>query len=296
MAAERDNAGSDKTGSSSVTPPHRNTIGLEGGGQQVELVEHGEGSPVFYLHGLLGCDDNPLLAELAKRRRIVAPLIPGYGSSTGDENLGDMHDLVIYYLEILDRLGLRGLPIVGHSLGGMFAAELAAAAPERFSHVVLLAPFGLWDDSEPTFDFFAASPREQARAFYSDADSEGALALAKAPVEAATEVDPDTVEGRVVIEHLVERAKTMMSAARFLWPIPNRGLSRRLFRLTMPTLVVWGADDGVIPPSYASRFAEATGDRQPVVIPSASHMLPEEKPHEVAREILTFIDPRQVRG
>ena len=292
MAAERDNAGSDKTGSSSLTPPRRYRIRLEGSGQQVELVERGEGSPVFLLHGLLGCEGDPLVAELAKRRQVVAPLIPGYGASTGGEELADMHDLVIYYLEILDRLGLRGLPLVGHSLGGMFAAELAAAAPERFSHLVLLAPFGLWDDSEPTFDFFAASPQEQARAFYSDANSEGALALAKAPVEAATEVDPDTVEGRALIDNLVERAKTMMSAARFLWPIPNRGLSRRLYRLTMPTLVVWGADDGVIPASYAPRFAEAIRDCKTVVVPGVSHMLPEEKPHDVAREILTFVDQR----
>ena len=295
MAAERHNAGSDKTGSSSLTLPRRHGVSLEGSGQQVELVQRGQGSPVFYLHGLLGCERDPLVAELAKRHHVVAPLIPGYGSSTGGEELADMHDLVIYYLEILDRLDLRGLPLVGHSLGGMFAAELAAAAPERFSHLVLLAPFGLWDDSEPTFDFFAASPQEQARAFYSDVNSEGALALAKAPVEAATEVDPDTIEGRAVIEHLVERAKTMMSAARFLWPIPNRGLNRRLFRLTMPTLVIWGANDGVIPASYASRFAEAIRDCKMVVVPGVSHMLPEEKPHDVARGILTFIDPRQTR-
>ena len=290
MAAECHKAGSNKIGSSGVTPPRRDRIRLEGGGQQVELVEYGEGSPVFYLHGLLRRDDDPLLGELAKRRRIIAPLIPGYGSSTGGENLTDMHDAVIYYLEIVDRLSLRGLPLIGHSLGGMLAAELAAAAPERFSHVVLLAPFGLWDNSAPTFDFFAAPPKELARAFYSNVDSEGALALAKAPQEAATEVDPDTVEGRAVIEYLVERAKTMMSAARFLWPIPNRGLGRRLFRLTMPTLVVWGADDGVIPPSYARKFAEAIGDCKTAVIPGASHMLNEEKPDETAREISTFLD------
>ena len=292
MASARHNAEIDKPGGSSLKSPCRRRVSLDGGGQQVELVQCGEGVPVFYLHGLLGCEDDPLLTELAKRCRVIAPLIPGYGSSTGGEELADMHDLVIYYLDILDRLGLRGLPLVGHSLGGMFAAELAAAAPERFSHVVLLAPFGLWDDSEPTFDFFAASPQEQARAFYSDTHSEGALALAKVPVEAATEVDPDTVEGREVIDHLVERAKTMMSAARFLWPIPNRGLSRRLYRLTMPTLVVWGADDGVIPPSYASTFAREIRACNTVVIPKASHMLTEEKPDDVAREILTFIDQR----
>lgn len=290
MAAECHKAGSDKHGSHSVTPDRRYRISLDGGGQQVELVDYGEGSPVLYLHGLLRRDDDPLLSELAKRHRIVAPLIPGYGASTGGENLADMHDAVIYYLEILDRLSLRDLPLIGHSLGGMFAAELAAASPERFSHVVLLAPFGLWDDSAPTFDFFAALPEELARAFYSNVDSEEARALAKAPQEAATEVDPDTVEGRAVIEYLVERAKTMTSAARFLWPIPNRGLSRRLFRLTMPTLVVWGADDGVMPPSYARRFAEAIGDCKTAVIPGASHMLNEEKPDQIASAISTFID------
>ena len=295
MAAECHQTGSNRSGRTGVTPLRRDTISLDGGGQQVELVEYGEGSPVFYLHGLLRRDDDPLLGELAMQHRIVAPLLPGYGASTGGENLADMHDAVIYYLEILDRLSLRGLPLIGHSLGGMLAAELAAASPERFSHVILLAPFGLWDDDAQTFDFFAASPEELTRAFYSDVDSEGALALAKAPQEAATEIDPDTVEGRAVIEYLVERAKTMMSAARFLWPIPNRGLSRRLFRLTMPTLVVWGSDDGVVPPSYARRFAEAIGDCKTAIIPGASHMLNEEKPHDLAAEILTFVKAHQAR-
>ena len=264
-------------------------ITLNGGAFDVEILEHGEGDPLLYLHGVIRIDDDPLVAELARRRRVVAPLLPGFGGSTGAENLTDVHDLAIYYAGLIDQLHLSRMPLVGHSLGGMFAAELAAVAPDRISHLVLIAPFGLWDDSAPTFDFFAASPPDMARAFYSDPNSPGALAIARAPQEVATEVNPDTPEGQAIIEQLVERVKTMSSAVRFLWPIPDRGLARRLYRLKMPTLVIWGEDDGVISPTYADLFSQNIADARTVLIPGAAHMLNHEKPDAAAAHIEKFI-------
>ncbi len=264
-------------------------ITLNDGAFDVEILERGEGAPLLYLHGVIRIDDDPLVAELARRHRVVAPLLPGFGGSTGAEHLTDIHDLVIYYAELIDRLSLDRIPLVGHSLGGMFAAELAAVAPGRISHLVLMAPFGLWDDSAPTFDFFAASPRDMAKAFYSDPNSTGAMAIARAPQEVATEVDPATSEGKAIIEHLVERVKTMSSAVRYLWPIPDRGLARRLYRLTMPTLVIWGKDDGVIAPTYAELFSQSIADAETVLFPGAAHMLNHEKSDAVAAHIEKFI-------
>lgn len=289
MASERDLQGQTSRARRNRRMSETRLISLNGGAFDVEILERGEGDPLLYLHGVIRIDDDLLMAALARHHRVVAPLLPGFGESTGAEHLNDIHDLAIYYAELIDRLGLDRIRLVGHSLGGMFAAELAAVAPGRISHLVLMAPFGLWDDSAPTFDFFAASPQDMAKAFYSDPNSTGAMAIARAPQEVATEVDPDTSEGQAIIEHLVERVKTMSSAVRYLWPIPDRGLARRPYRLTMPTLVIWGEDDGVIAPTYADLFSQSIADARTVLIPDAAHMLNHEQPDTVVAHIEKFI-------
>ncbi len=289
MAAERDRPGDIAGDGSGGVKGETREISLKDGAYAVQILESGEGDPVLYLHGVIRVEPDPLVGDLARRHRVVAPLLPGYGGSTGVEKLTDIHDLAIYYVDLIDALGLDRMVLVGHSLGGMFAAELAAVAPQRFSHVVLLAPYGLWDDAMPTFDFFPASAREMAEAFYSDSKKPGAMAIAQTPQEAATEVDPDTAEGQAVIGQLVERAKTMSSAVRYLWPIPDRGLSRRLYRLRMPTLIVWGEDDGVIDPGYARRFSELIPGAETVTVAGAAHMLNDEKPKDVGAQIERFI-------
>ena len=125
------------------------SISVRDGRFRVDVLEGGSGPKLLYLHGIGGLDQNPFLEILAKRHSVVAPRTPGFGESTGTEALDDIHDLVFFYLDFLDELGLSNLPIVGHSLGGMFAAELAAAQPERFTHVALVSPFGLWADDDP---------------------------------------------------------------------------------------------------------------------------------------------------
>ena len=289
MAAERnrprDIAGDRGRGVSRAT----RTVSLSGGACAVQILESGQGDPVLYLHGAIRIEPDPLMGELARRRRVVAPLLPGYGDSTGGEQLTDIHDLAIYYLELIDDLGLDRMVLVGHSLGGMFAAELAAVAPQRFSHLVLLAPFGLWNDAMPTLDFFPALPQDTAEAFYSDSKAPGAMAIVRTPQEVATEVDPETAEGQAVIGQLVERAKTMSAAVRYLWPIPDRGLSRRLYRLRMPTLIVWGEDDAVIDPRYAQMFSELIPGAERATVAGAAHMLNDERPKDVGALIERFI-------
>ena len=264
-------------------------IAVDNGSVNVELLTAGEGQPILYLHGVLHIQDDPLLVSLSKTNRLVAPMLPGYGNSTGGGQVTDIHDLALYYAQLVAELELDRFVLVGHSLGGMFAAELAAVIPERVSHLVLMAPFGLWDDAYPTLAFFAALPGDMAAAFYFDQMVSGAKAIAAAPQEIAMEVDPDTPAGQTVIDILVEQAKTMSSAVRYLWPIPDRGLRKRLYRLTMPTLLLWGEDDGVVDPQYAELFANSIATAETGLIPKAGHMLNDEKPKEVADQIETFI-------
>jgi pimeloyl-ACP methyl ester carboxylesterase len=158
-------------------------VALHDGMFQTSLLEAGAGPPLLYLHGTWATDGGPFLERLADSGRVIAPRLPGFGDSTGSEHLLDLPDLIYYQLDLLDALELRGLPLIGHSLGGMVAAELAAVQPERFSHLVLLAPLGLWNAEYPVPDFFAFSPPDLAAALYADPESPVAQQAARVPLE-----------------------------------------------------------------------------------------------------------------
>ena len=264
------------------------SLAIRGGQFDVDVLEGGDGPPLLYLHGIAGLRWDPFLERLSASHRVIAPLTPGFGGSTGSETLSDIHDLVYFYLDLLDALDLRDLPIAGHSLGGMIAAELAAVQPERFTGIVLIAPLGLWDPEHPVLDFFSVAPAELAQAMYFDQESEAAKALASTPQAKLPEVDPDTEEGRAVIDFYVERAKSMSTAAKYLWPIPNKGLSKRLHRLTQPTLLIWGAHDGICPPAYADDFMNVLPAATLDLVPDAAHMVPAEQPDAVAKLVEGF--------
>jgi len=265
------------------------SVSVRNGECQVDVLEGGSGDPLLFLHGVSGLEWTPFLQKLSANHTVIAPRTPGFGESTGTESLHDIHDLVYFYLDLLDELGLDKLPLVGHSLGGMFAAELAAIQPNRFTSVALASPFGLWDDANPIGDLFAISLGELAAAMYADASSPEAVAIATAPQARMTEVDPDTEEGQATIYYLVERAKSMSTAAKYLWPIPNRGLSKRLHRVTQPSIVIWGESDGIIPPVYAEQFGAKMSSSSVNKIPNAAHMVIEEQPDQVVDIIEALI-------
>jgi pimeloyl-ACP methyl ester carboxylesterase len=257
------------------------TVALRGGRFEVDLLEAGDGAPLLYLHGTFGRREDDLIARLARTRRVLAPAHPGYGRTTGAEHLSDLHDLIYYYLDLLDHLALRDLALVGHGLGGMFAAELAAVQPERFARLVLLAPLGLWDGARPVLDFFSAEPERLAAALYHDPTSPAARATAAVPAD----------DSRYV-EYMLDRARAMATAASYLWPIPNRGLSKRLHRVATPTLLLWGESDGLCPPTYGRDFQAAIPGSELVVLPGAGHMLTIEQPEPVAAQIERFLAAR----
>jgi pimeloyl-ACP methyl ester carboxylesterase len=230
------------------------------------------------LHGEWGRQWDDFLGALAAERRVIAPCHPGFGETTGTDQLLDLPDLIYYYLDFLDALDLRGLPLVGHGLGGMLAAELAAVQPERFSRLVLIGPLGLWNPAYPVLDFFAAAPDELAAATYHDPESPVARAAAAVPAE-----------GEPYVNYMLERAKSLATAAKYLWPIPNRGLNKRLHRIRIPTLLVWGESDGICPPRYAADFQAAIPHAERAIVAKAGHLPQTERPGELAEIVSKFI-------
>lgn len=260
------------------------------GAFEIDVLEGGSGDPLLYLHGIGGLEWGDCLERLSAQHRVIAPRHPGFGDSTGSEQLADVPDLIYYYLDFLDTMDLHGLSVVGHSLGGMIAAELAAVQPQRFSHVVLISAFGLWNGEHPGIDIFGSTPGELASSLFHDADSDAARAIAGRPPRAASDGAEDTAASEEVIEFMLERAKAMSTAAKYLWPIPNKGLNKRLHRVSQPSLLLWGASDGVTPPALGEDFQRQLPDARLELVPEAAHMLPTEQPERVAELVNDFLD------
>src|ERR1700760_3121732 len=127
----------------------------------VRYFEGGAGEPLVFLHGAGGLTkDDPFLAALAQRYHVYAPFLPGYGDSEECGEIRDMLDFTLHTFDVVEALGLRDPILVGHSMGGMIAAEMAALAPHDVSRLGLICPAGLWLDDHPIVDLFSLLPFE----------------------------------------------------------------------------------------------------------------------------------------
>jgi pimeloyl-ACP methyl ester carboxylesterase len=252
-------------------------VRLPAGGSQT-VFRGGEGPPLVFLHGGGGLvPDDPLLAGLARSRTVVAPVAPGFADLSDLDEIADVHDLALHYDDLLEALGLASAPVIGHSFGGMTAAELAAHVPRRVSALVLIAPVGLWNDDYPVADLFAALPTELPGLLFADTSHPAAQAML-----AGAGGEPD-------VEALVPVVRGLTTLAKFMWPIPDRGLSRRLRRIAAPTLVVFGEEDALVPARYADDFVAGIPDATKVVVPGAGHMVAVERPDDVLASIDEFL-------
>jgi len=133
------------------------------------VFEAGDGPPLVFLHGAGGlAEESPFLAALARRWHVFAPLLPGYGDSEGGDTLPDMLAITLHSFDVIEALGLTRPYLVGHSMGGMIAAEMAAVAPNDVERLGLIAPAGLWLDDHPIPDLFATLPHELPELLFHD--------------------------------------------------------------------------------------------------------------------------------
>jgi pimeloyl-ACP methyl ester carboxylesterase len=242
----------------------------------VRYLEGGSGPDLVYLHGAGGITaDDPLLNLLAKSHHVHAPLVPGYGDSEEAPEIRDMLDFTLHTWDVVAALGLKDPILVGHSMGGMIAAEMAAVQPNDVSRLALVAPAGLWDDDHPIADLFSLMPYEMPQMLFHDAEAGAAMLTAGRNVE-----DPNFLQ-----TYLVANARQLGMAGRILFPIPERGLAARLYRIKARTVVVWGDSDRLVPPFYAHGFKKGIAGAELVSIPEAGHMVVLEKPEQVAEAI-----------
>jgi pimeloyl-ACP methyl ester carboxylesterase len=263
--------------------PRRLSLWQGGVQTDVEIFSVGAGPALVYLHGPWGVSgDRSFLEVLAESAgcTVYAPRHPG--TSAGDpeaiHRIDSLHDLVVYYAEVFDALGLASAPLVGHSFGGMVACEIAATLPGRVSRLVLIDPVGLWRDDQPVKNWMIFSDQERRTALFGDPEGEAARRFFEVPADA---------DARVAA--LAGFIWSQACTGKFVWPIPDKGLARRIHRVTAPTLVIWGTRDGVISPSYADEFAGRIRGARVERIEGAGHLPHLEQPEAVARLMADFV-------
>jgi pimeloyl-ACP methyl ester carboxylesterase len=248
-------------------------------GVDLEVLTGGAGSDTFLVwHGELGIDESSaLLAALAEHGRVVAPLLPGYGRSPASPSTRTMLDVTLLALDVLDAIAGDGeAPIVvGHSMGGMIAAEMAAIAANDVRRLALVAPLGLWLDAHPIPDIFAMTPRDLVDVSYIDGAGEHAAL--------------DDPEHLAAV--LVRNLRQLTMAGKVLFPIPDRGLADRIGRIKARTVVVWGSDDRYLHPAYADAFVAGVPHAAMLSIDGGGHLVTEERATEVAAAIVEHLAP-----
>jgi len=242
----------------------------------------GDGPPLVFFHPLPGLEWQPFLDRLAERHTVYAPEHPG--TSPGDpQAIREVHtfwELLLVYEEALRALGLDRPPVVGMSYGGMVAADLAASFPDALSRLVLLSPIGLWRDDAPIrlVEMVTGPPEELPSYLFKHPDSEAAQAIMALPD------DPDQIP-----KAIAQTAWNIGCTTKFAWPIADHGLSRRLHRISVPTLVLWGRDDALVPVAYGEEFAGRISGSRLEVLEDCGHVMQSDQPEQMWGLVSEFL-------
>ena len=267
-------------------PVRRRTLRV--GEVDLELLEAGEGHPLIYLHGFLepaGCWAEHL-ALFARDHRVFAPAHPGFAGSCRPEWMESVDDLAYLYLDLIARLDLREVRLVGHSLGGWIAAELAVRCSRELSRLVLVDAVGLRTLPTP------AGPAGGSIADWLVLDPAAVRELAWHDEEAMP--CPLELPGDVGLseEALVRVFQDREAASLYGWKpfFHSPRLAHWLHRVRVPTLVVWGEHDGIVPRSVGQAYADAIPDARLEIVPAAGHLPHLERPRAFVDLVAAFLE------
>ena len=266
----------------SAAAVHDETAEIWDGRLRLHVKVAGDGPPLMFFHPLSGLAWNPLLDQLAQRHTVYAPEHPG--TSPGDpkaiEQVQTFTELLLIYEELTRELGLERPAAIGQSFGGMVAADLAATFPRLFSRLVLMAPAGLWRDDAPIplMQMVAGPPEDLPNYLFAHPGSEAAQAALALPG------DPELIP-----KAIAQGAWNIGCTTKFAWPIADHGLGRRLHRIQVPTLIVWGRQDALIPVAYAAEFGSRIAGSQVEVIDDCGHVVQADQPEHTWTALSKFL-------
>lgn len=250
------------------------TIAIDG--VDLEVFEGGAGRPLLFLHSGQGFDPaHPFVNGLTDSYRVVAPSHPGFGKSGLPDWMDDVDDIAYLYLDLIDQLGLDTVDMIGCSIGGWIAAEIATKSPERIARLTLVGPVGVKTGPANKLDVpdIFAKPLEEVNALlFHDPDK--------------FRMDPSALTD----EQLAIAMRNRESLALFSWEpyMHNPKLKRRLHRAKMPAQLIRGESDGVVSQAYLDRYAALLPDARIVTIPEAGHAPQIEQPDRFNDAIRAF--------
>jgi pimeloyl-ACP methyl ester carboxylesterase len=246
-------------------------------GVDLQVARKGSGPQLLILHGGGGPVSNlPFADELAKRFEIIEPVHPGFAGTPIPEHFDNLQDLIFLYLDLIDALPLERATVMGFSMGGWTAAELAVMTTARMSRLILVDAVGIKPggrEDRDIADVFASPAPDLARRMWHD--------LGKAP-------DP----AKMTDGEMQMLASNRIALAMYTWDpyMHNPKLKHRLHRIGVPTLLLWGASDGIVTPQYGEAYRALVPGAKLTVIPEAGHAPHIEQPAAFVRHVMAFTE------
>jgi pimeloyl-ACP methyl ester carboxylesterase len=256
---------------------HHDGDRLTVGGIELEVLRRGKGPPLVFLHGMQTVPPGARFLDLlGGHAAILAPSCPGFGTSPRPDGFETVYDLVHLGLELLEALPGEKVTLVGSSFGGWLAAEIAATCCHRLDRLVLVDPLGIKVGDRETadiLDVFNASPAAVQRALWHD------------PARFAPDFDA------MSDEEIVRYARNRDALCLYGWQpyMHNPPLKRWLGRIRVPTLVLWGAEDGIVAPAYGRAYAGLIPGARFQVIEGAGHHPEIEQPEAFVDHVAGFL-------
>jgi pimeloyl-ACP methyl ester carboxylesterase len=244
-------------------------------GYAVRTLEAGTGPTILYLSGFGGLAWSPLLEQLSQNHRVVATEHPGFGRSQIPEWMMGIGDLALFYLDLAETLDLEEAHMAGHAVGGWIAAELAVRNTARLKSLTLLAPAGVVVPNVSIADLFLIPTDELLRRQVHDPAAPTSAEWLKQ--QAAAEID-------VVLQNRAALARIGWSPR-----LHDPQLPYWLHRIDVPTLLVWGDDDQLVPVACSQPYVDAIAGIELMRMPKTGHALQAERPAEVAARMCAFI-------
>jgi pimeloyl-ACP methyl ester carboxylesterase len=246
-------------------------------GVPLDILRRGAGRPLLVLHGEAPLDPGaPVVDLLAARAEVIAPTHPGFGHSTRPDDIETVYDLVHVYLDLLEQMPGERVTLLGLSFGGWLAAEIAAVCPHRLERLILVDAVGIKVSGRETadiLDVFNTHPAEEQRRRWHE------------PAKWAPDFDAMSNEA------LVAHARNREALCVYAWHpyLHNPRLARWLGRITVPTLVLWGASDGIVSPAYGRAFSARIPGARFEVIAAAGHHPEIEQPGAFVERVMAFL-------
>jgi pimeloyl-ACP methyl ester carboxylesterase len=246
-------------------------------GMKIELRRRGRGSPLLLLPGEEALEaEAAFVDELVREHELLIPAPPGFGTSDRPDWISNVDDIAYVYLDLVEKLGVGKVPVLGFSLGGWIAAEIATKDDSFISKLALVAPYGIkvgGPTDRDIADIWSLHPAEVLSRKWHDAEK-GKRDFPSMPEEELTII-----------------ARNVESLARFCWEpyLHNPRLKHRLHRIKVPTRLIWGAQDGIVTPAYGKAYADLIPGATLSVLPKAGHYPHLEQPKLFVAQLREFL-------